>query len=433
MKKILLIAPPFLKEKDSSYIEAYPPLGILQIGSYLKSKGIEAFLLDCTVIKNPLSHVKKSILNLKPDIVGIGCIIANYLNAIKISKLIKKIDSRILVVLGGIYPTFADKEVLAKHPEVDIIVRGEGEITFFNLMKAVEKGKGLENVSGISFRRNGKYARNKDQPLIKNLDTLPIPAYDSLSTMPIYKNKQKFLIITSRGCPYKCIFCSTSNYWRHRWRAKSAPKVLEELKILVDKYGAKNILFGDDLFILDEQRVFDICQGIVSKGFKIKWRCSIRADLITQDLLYKMKEAGCGSVFIGVESGKQETLDLINKNQTLSQVVKAREMCKKAKIDFVASFMMGFPWETKADIERTINFAKKLQPDQAAWFIFHPDLGSPIYGQLKNYEVEILDPDPDACIGMTKSVIKTKNLSPSDLEELYLKAILETSKNDKEI
>lgn len=426
MVNVLLVAPPFKQERLGVEIEAYPPLGILQISAYLKTKEFECSLLDCSVVKKPFSKIKRVISDLKPDIVGISCIIANFSNAIKISKLIKKIDSRILIVLGGIYPTFADKEILAKHSEVNIIVRGEGEITFFNLMKAVKKERGLKNVSGISFRQNDKYVRNKDLPLIKNLDILPTPAYDSLSTMPIYKNKQKFLIITSRGCPYKCIFCSTSNYWRYRWRAKSAPKVLEELEILVDKYGAKNVLFGDDLFILDKQRVFDICKGIISKGIKIKWRCSVRVDLITQELLNKMKEAGCDSVFVGVESGKQRTLNLINKHQTLFQVGKARAMCRKARIDFVASFMLGLPWETKTDIKKTINFAKRLQPDQVAWFIFHPDIGSPIYNRLKDHGAEVLNSNPDVCVETGRSVIKTKNLSPTELEELYLKAVLET-------
>jgi len=421
--KILLIAPPFGK-KIRKKVETYPPLGILQLSAYLREKGIESEMQDLTVSETPKREIKKIFTENDFQVVGISCIIASYKSSVMIARQIKKLKPGIKIILGGIYPTFDDKEILKNNPEIDIIVRGEGELTLWKLLEKLKNNKDFSKILGISFRKGTVVYRNPDRPLIDNLDELPMPAYDQLKTLNYFQKIGKFLIITSRGCPYQCSFCSTSNYWRHRWRAKSAEKVLAELEKLVN-LGAKNILVGDDLFIPDKKRVIEICQGIIRKKLKFKWICSFRANLVDKTLLRWIKKAGCDSIFIGGESGNQKTLNKIDKRQTVEEIIRARQLCKECNVKLVISFIIGFPWEKKKEIEDTINLAKQIKADETVWFIFHSDIGSPMFKAKE--AITFRKYNPDKCLESLGSGTRTKYVGSKELEGLYLQAILETS------
>ena len=424
--RVLLVAP-HLNIKENVNIETFPPLGIMSLSSFLKERKINTKMLDCTMSRNPLLLVEKFVKKFRPTVVGISCIIASYRSTVEIAKKVKGIDKQIKVVVGGIYPTFACEKILRIHKEIDFVVRGEGEHTLYELLMALSNEKNLENVDGISFIKDKKYIRTDDRKLISNLNELPLPDYKSLATMKQYQRKGKILIVSSRGCPYVCTFCSTSNYWSHKWRAINARKTVGIVKLLVKRYKAKNILFGDDLFILDENRVKDICKEIIKAKLKFRWRCSVRANLITPDLVKWLKKAGCDSVFLGAESGDQITLNRIDKRQTLKQIADAVKICHMANVDVVASFIMGFPWEDRKSIEKSIAFAKRIKAEQAIWFLFHPDIGSPIFNELGTFGVDKDLSNPDDCITVGKSFMNTHYLKAYELEELYLKAILDTN------
>lgn len=421
--KILLIAPPF-SEKSKGQLETYPPLGIMQLGSYLREKGETSKILD-------LSHQKKftqklhQVLSLfTPDVVGISSIIASYRNSLKVAREIKKFHPSIKVILGGIYPTFGDKDILKESKDIDVIVRGEGELTLAELITAWKQKQDWHKINGISFKQNGRAIRNPDRELIKDLNILPPLDYTELDTLDYYRKKGKFLMVTSRGCPYKCTFCSTSNYWRHIWRAKSASRVVTEFEQL-GKLGAKNILVGDDLFILDKKRILDICQGIIDKNLKVSWRCSCRTNLVDKDILKMLKAAGCDSIFVGGESGNQGTLDRIDKVQKVEDIIRTRQWCREIGIKLVISFILGFPWESKDEIRDTINLAEKIQAEETVWFMFHTDIGSPIYEAGERGSGESYD--PDKCLDSIGSNTRTQYLNLEELEGLYLEAVLATS------
>ncbi len=425
--KILLVAPPF-KKINPNVLETYPPLGILCLSSFLKSKGIQVKMLDLTALSNPYKKLAEEITCYKPKVVGIGSIIASYTGTIKSAELVKKTNKNIKVVVGGIYSTFNDEFILKNHPDIDFIVRGEGEITLYQLLISINDHHLLPKIAGLSYIRNGKLIKTRDQSLIKDLSKLPLPDYDSLKTMPIYQKKNKFLVVSSRGCVFNCTFCSTSNYWKHCWRARSAESLLDELDILVNKYNAKDILMGDDLFIVDPERVKSICNGILNRKLVFNWRCSIRANFFTVKMAKLLKRAGCDSVFLGVESGDRSILQKINKRQTNTQAKKASEICKHTGLKLVASYIVGFPWETEKNINNTIKLAKEINADQSIWFLFHPDIGSPIYKELNSLRIKVIDENPDNCIDVGESHIETQFLSKSALENLYVRAILSTNR-----
>ena len=309
-----------------------------------------------------------------PDIVGISITTNKYGSALNVSKWVKDFDPNIPVVFGGVHPTVLPEESL-KNKNVDIVVRGEGEYTFLDLVENIDN---LDKVLGITYEDNGKIVHNPDRPLIRNLDELPFPAKHLLLEKDNLPPEAYGLMFASRGCPYKCVFCASHKVWTRKVRYRSPENVIDEINYTQERFGPYLFRFVDDTFILNKKFVTDFCDLLIKEKLDIAWRCDVRANLVTDELIKKMKVAGCNWFSMGVESGNEETLEKIKKGNTIGQVKKANKVLKENKVRSTQYFMV-FPWETKEEIEKTISLIKELDPYIAIIGIATPYPGTELY------------------------------------------------------
>lgn len=405
--KILLINPPRFNEiiaDNPSFIEEErghnPPLGLLYIGTYLKrNSNHQVAALDAQVENLNYNHnFKKRIKEANPDIVGITVMTPTLIDAVKTINLVKKtgkdLNKKITTVVGGPHPTIFPEET-ASLPNVDYVIIGEGEIPFFKLVNALSKKKlsfnepveaKLQGIKGLVYQKKGKIFNNGRGEFIENLDELPFP---DRTLLPIKKYNSILggerivtTMFTSRGCPFQCAFCDRPHLGK-KFRARSAQNVVNEMEECL-KLGIEEILVYDDTFTVDRKRVIDICNEIIRKGLKFIWDIRARVDTVDEEVLKKLKQAGCKRIHFGVEAGTEKILKILNKGITLSQVEKAFALSKKLGIETLGYFMIGSPTETKEDIYRTIEFAKKIKPDYVHITILTPYPATKIYAQALN-------------------------------------------------
>lgn len=380
--KVLLINPPV------SFDELFagggkevggnlPPLGIAYIAAYLEKNGIFVRIIDGMVDNKKVDDIAK--MTKEFDVVGITSITFFALRAYEQAAAIKKLFPDKIVIMGGPHPTAMPQEVLSDG-NIDVVVMGEGELTTLELVKHIEKKglKDLDKIDGIAFRKKEKVKITKERKLIFKLDEIPFPARHLLPMNKYFaaevrsKNHPALSIISSRGCPNNCTYCGNETFFRNCWRAFSAEYVVNEIEELIKKYGAKEINFWDDNFMLNRQRVLDICRLLKEKGIKIPIEASGRVDSIDLELLKEMKKAGFYFLGFGVESGSERILKDVNKNITKQQIRNAYTLCKKVSIMTRGYFMLGFIGETKKEMLETIDFARELNPDFATFTLLAP-------------------------------------------------------------
>ncbi len=331
-----------------------------------------------------------------PDVVGIsGQTTPSIHEVYQTAKVVKNHNPGILVVVGGAHVTFQDEQVLRDCPEIDVVVRGEGEVTMNALLEKNNEGHSNYSVAGTTSRRNGTIVRSPNRQYISDLDIIPFPAYDLLGLHQYFPKGDRFApMITSRGCPYQCTFCSSSRITGKRWRGRSPANVVKEIQFLRNRYGVRDVTFIDDLFTFDHQRVADICELINGEADGITWTCSTRADIMSRhpDMASWLKKAGCHTIYIGAESGSQRILNVIKKGIRLSQIVKSVKIAKKVGLEVVLSFILGIPGETEEDMRSTIDFACRLDPDFAQFTICTPYPGTPMYDEaMENNWISVTD------------------------------------------
>lgn len=356
--KILFVGPTseILYKRYGQY-----PLGLLYLASVLIKAGHKVLVKD--YFAKPWGNSKKEIIEIikksPPDVVGINCVTRNRTSGFDLAKAVKKINPKIKIIMGGVHATAMHEQILLNFP-VDVIVLGEGEITTPELVKAFEKNSPLKKIKGIAFKDKGKVISTGCREPIHNLDSIPFPKHE-LCEDAIKEAKTAYMI-TSRGCPFGCTFCSTSAYWGRKWRPRSAKNVLEEIEYIMKRFPyVKNIFFHDDTFFVDNKRVIDICEGIIKRGIKIKWACFGRVDRVSKEMLVKMKEAGCVSIDYGVESGSPKILKSIEKNITREQIKKTIEITNEVGMKYGTFLMVGNPGETRETVKETAEFIKTLK------------------------------------------------------------------------
>ncbi|MEW6231656.1 MAG: radical SAM protein [Chloroflexota bacterium] len=390
--RVLLIAP---KSKLPIDVRTTPSLGLAYIGAVSEQRGDQVRLLDMNVDDTPLAQA----LEPTPAIVGLTANTSQIKAAWWTAQEIKALRD-VPVVLGGPHPTVLPQESLEK-PFVDIVVRGEGEATWRELCELLE-GRGgsqwkqdLASVPGLSFQNGGVVVHNPDRPLITDLDDLPFPSYHLFqidrytSLQPAIDNPQEntpsYSIMTSRGCPYRCHYCSQSIF-PARWRARSPENVLAEWRWLVEEMGAREIGVLDDSFNIDRKRVRAICDGLITAGLnRVPWILinGIRANLADEESLAQMKRAGLKRTAFGVESGDQVILNSIDKHLKLEEVEAAFKAARRVGLETIGFFMIGLPGETEATMDETIKLACKLDPVVANFSMTTPFPGTVLYEQVK--------------------------------------------------
>jgi magnesium-protoporphyrin IX monomethyl ester (oxidative) cyclase len=459
--KILLINPPQTFYPGSEPPAGNLPLGLMYIAAMLTKAGyqteiLDAFMIDGLFRKNgetinvgmPFERIKQEIHSRKPDILGVaGPFTCQIENSVKVSDLAKQVDPDILTVVGGPHVTAVPKEFLEEAKSVDIAVTGEGEYTMPEIARYFEGKKLLNEVLGTAYRKDEEVKTNSPRPFIRNLDELPYPAYD-LVEMERYLNPKKIgyrsfrnraiSMITSRGCPFNCCFCSVHLHMGKEFRAHSANYVLNHIQFVVEKFNVKNVFFEDDNLTLDLARFEAICDGLIQKKIRIGWETpnGVRADCLNMNLLQKMKKSGCQSVFFGVESGDQQILDnVICKSLDLNRVVEVAKICKDIDLKTGAFYIIGFPGEKKESMQKTVDFALMLKRDFDVGM--HLFFATPLYGtrlyeecKSKGYIQENLAWNSFAAARQPKGMplISTQDFAPEEVKEIAAKALEEYKK-----
>jgi anaerobic magnesium-protoporphyrin IX monomethyl ester cyclase len=420
---VLLINP----VNEDKHLAVLPPIGLAYLAGVLEKNKISVKILDANAYRMDNEEIIKQIKKIEPTIIGITAPTALLGSVSDLSKKIKEELLNILIVFGGPHPTAEPAECLEIY-NADVAARGEGEHTLLELCQKYDGTiDSLIDIRGISYKVDGKVFHNSSRGFIHNLDELPFPARHLLP-MDKYKTlgtSARFTtILTSRGCPGKCMYC-TKVIFGSRFRTRSPQNVIVEIKELVDEYKIEEINFVDDTFSSDIERAEKICDEIIRQNLNIKLRLSngLRVDSISERLLKKLKKAGCYQISYGVESGDDEVLKKIGKEVTTQQIKRAFEMTKKEGIEILAFFMLGLPFDTVKTMEKTIAFAKELDPDYAQFTITTPLPKTRLWSWLKSNGTLLVDVDW-AKFGLINGKIcfETEDFKKEDVEKMFKKA-----------
>ncbi|MFH1063133.1 MAG: radical SAM protein [Candidatus Omnitrophota bacterium] len=355
-------------------------MGAHPVDAFSTTKNYANYLEIAENMDAPIwQEVEALIREYNPKIVGISILTAKYQAALTVAKLVKKINSKITVVGGGLHPTILPEETI-DNDCFDYLVLGEGEYSFLELTQAIlAENTNLSQIKGIVYKDNGRIVINASRDLIADLDQLPHPANHLII------DKEKMLpddfsrLFASRGCPYNCIFCASNAIWSKKVRYRSPENVVDEIEKINHAYDPAYFHFEDDGFSLNSSYVKQICGLLVSRKIKINWGCETRVDLVTDDLLQIMRKSGCAKILLGVESGNELTLEKIKKQITLEQTRQAMKLCKKHRMETAVFFIIGFPWEGELEIKQTVDFMQELDPQFAVYSIATPYPGTELF------------------------------------------------------
>ncbi|MDO8559298.1 MAG: radical SAM protein [bacterium] len=419
--KILLVNPP--GERRIPLL----PLGLASIAAYLKSKNTDVSVIDAWAEGMGLETLENKVSQSKADIIGITMASPYYDKARVAIEICRQALPNSIIIAGGPHPSALPVETLQEITQLDICAIGEGELT----MQELAEGKTLETINGIAYRDGKEIKLTPPRDFIKNLDDLPFPARELFPIEkyrflpPAGREKPCFSMITSRGCPYHCAFCF-KDVFKDIYRSRSPKNVVDEIEKLITEYGAKEIQFVDDDFSLNAQRAKGICEEILRRGLKFRWSCTSRVNLVNEELLRKMKEAGCWMVIYGIESGNQKILDSINKKFTVEQAISALEITRKVGLLTSCGFIIGLPGETKETIRETLDLAKKLKPDFFSCTVLLILPGSGLFKLIQGgkYQGKLKTMEKPAGTYVKKGnfTVIEENLTSEELEETVRKA-----------
>lgn len=428
--KICLINTPYkyIYGPIKTGIGCYFPIGLGYIASALLKKGHEVVIFDPEAENLNYEGIRSFLKKNSPDIVGISCATPNFKNASDIAKMIKK-ELKIHIVLGGVHASALPSQILKNHPEFDIIVIGEGELSFSEICDYYEKKiKSLESIDGIAYKEGKAVKLTKLRKLIEPVDVLPFPARH-LVDLAKYKlsvhvdlGKKSATILTSRGCPYQCTYCASYLTMGEKFRSHNTKYVIQEIEHLTKSYSIEHIVIQDDTFTINKKRVEKICRDLIDKKMNIDWYCFARVDTVTKEMLSLMKQSGCYSVGYGIESADETVLKNIKKGITLEQCREALKISNDLGFRTLAFFMFGNPGETKESIEKTISFAKELKPDLAFFNSLIPYPGTEVYDTHYKSKFEGSEKWEDFVAIGVNPVVELENLSPKDIQKYIYKA-----------
>jgi anaerobic magnesium-protoporphyrin IX monomethyl ester cyclase len=418
--KILLINPaPSGTLKATGVL--FPSLGLLYVAAYVEKEGYQVVVKDLAVRKK-----EEEIDFKKYDVVGISTDTTRHRQALQLAKKAKA--NGCTVVMGGPHPGYVDEEILSTK-RADFIVRGEGEVTFSQLVAALgKKNSQFDLIQGISFFSNGQLVRTPPRPFIEDLNSLPFPARH-LIHMEDYRRtnfggRSITPLITSRGCPYQCPFCASSHFWGTKVRMRSVASILKEIEEIYYRYHFNAVAFVDDTFNILPKRVMELCRGIIDRKLDLWWWNLSRIDLLlrNEEMVKEMVRAGGKAVFIGVESSNPRTLNELKKGIDVEDIIQTVEMLKRNGVEIHASYILGGLHDTVETIHDTIRFAKRLDTNVAQFAILTPYPGTAVYEQVKDRIFKWRS--PWSFFDMQHLVFKHDHLSFIRMEWLLLKAHL---------
>ena len=387
--RVLLINPYYPISETPS-----PPLGLAYLAAALEQAGARVKVLDYVVHPYSRSGLESVVTRFKPHLAGATAVTMTFDHARQVLVDLKTMNPEIWCVMGGPHVSFRVRETLEETPELDVIVRGEGEQTVVDLMQTIQCARNLSSVTGIAFRQGSQIHTTPRREFITNLDNLPLPARHLL---PLGRYRALGLpatLTTSRGCPFQCIFCVGRKMGGAKVRYHSADRVVTELAYLANRQF-RRINIADDLFTANPDHCLAVCDAILRHDLNIRWTAFARVDTVSENLLTKMKAAGCAAVSFGIESANPNILKTIKKGISLEQIRQAVKMCLRIGISPNASFILGLPGETRDTIEETVSFADGLQQEGLAYgfHILAPFPGTEVREHADRLGIRILTDD----------------------------------------
>jgi len=415
-----------------------PPLGIASLAAYLRENGFTVDAVDCVGLRLTVEDIVARVARARPRVVGFSSLTVNYYRALDAAREVKRRCPGTLVVLGGHHATIAAEEVLRNDECFDILVIGEGELT---MLEVAEKYRAagwqlapfladeetMGGIRGITFRRAAGIGFAAPREPIADLDTLPYPARDLLpmgTYVPLPNQYLRLPVVhmtAIRGCPYKCSFCSNNAVFGRHIRTKSPARTADEIEYLMKEYGAREISFWDDTMTANRKWMLGFCDEIIHRKLDITWTGYSRVDTVDAEMLGRMKAAGCWNLFFGFEAGDQTLLDNIDKGITLEQIRSANRLTQEAGIEVRASFMIALPGETPELAQKTIEFAKELNPDYAQFSITTPYPGTRLWESADRYGT--LDKDYRHYHGWTPVFVPSGYASKEQIMQMEKRAM----------
>ena len=441
LKRILLVNPPITHQKLSG-VPLVPPLGLAYIAAVLEQNNYEVKILDSLalgintietsgdLVRVGLSDrdTKRYIEEFEPDVVGIGAMYTTYVSdAHTVARLVKEACPDTPVVFGGAHTSIVPEDVL-KDNNVDIAVIGEGELTFLELVKNLTENGVYFDLAGTVIKKDNRIISNHRRPLIQDVNSLPLPARHLLPMGVYLRKSPRYAIrppighmITSRGCPRSCVFCTNHIVWGRQWRSRSPQSTADEIEHLTSVYGVREIHFIDDNMSLNKKRMTQICHEIIRRGIDIKWTTpnGIAVWTLDKSLLQLMKESGCYRLTFGIESGNIETKIFIGKTFKLDEVKELIKYANRIGLWTVSTYIIGFPYETLDSIEDTIRYAIDSDTDYAIFYLLMAYLGSDV---RRFFEKENLLQDDFIESGFYSSMYDTKFFTKQELKQLQKSA-----------
>ncbi|MFQ6125581.1 MAG: B12-binding domain-containing radical SAM protein [Candidatus Heimdallarchaeota archaeon] len=400
-----------------------PPMGLASLAAPLEHAGYGVTIIDAPILNLSFTQLGKQLAKKQPEVIGVTAMTPQIIDALRTISIAKKACPEAVTVLGGAHATFLPVKTLQSCSELDVVCVGEGEQTLLELVQTIEKNGRFSKIRGTYSRDNGRLIENERRPPVSNLDDLPFPARHLLE-MDKYRVLGKKIaigaILTSRGCPFRCAFCSSNRIFGKKFRARSPENVLDEIEQVITDYKPATIEFSDDLFTLNHKRVQDICKEFKKRGIDLPWACSSRVNTVSRTLLCEMKRAGCKLIFYGIESGSQRILNAMHKGITIEQIEKAIKWTNQARIDTYGAFILGWPGETIQEINQTIAFAKKLDLDFSQFSIATPYPGTSLYDAVK--EKGLLTTEDWTQFTAGRPIFATNQFSEKELRALLRKA-----------
>ncbi len=438
--KILLINPAFydgnaFKNRFDDYIDWIkggnlyvapfePPLGLAYLSAFLKARGFQVNLLDMQGLLMDSEELVRSIADYSPDLIGITAMTPTVPEALRVAELARKTAPGAGIVLGGVHPTLDPASVLTSR-NVDFVIRGEGEFAFAELAAALSSGLPVNSIEGVSYKEGGgRLVINGKAPLIKDLNSLSMADYEAFPIERYIEHNRHLRsirgisMIISRGCPFQCTFCAVHETMGRTWRIKTAAQVVSEMVILKERHGIEGVWFKDSIFNLDKEWVREFCRLLIAAGTGIQWQALTRVDLINEEQIILMKQAGLTQLDLGIETGSPGSLIRLKKGITVERI-KEQVAIAKRHVKVFGFFMIGIPGEEELDVQQTFELAKALNLDRWTWSIYSPLPGSALYedliaeGKIEPYRLDFNQ------VHFTEAYQGVCGIPPLRLKELY--------------
>jgi len=419
--KTLLLHLPVNLTDIHDYDNIIQPYGLAVISGFLKSHGCDITLFDAHAYHNEKDQIIQFIKELNPTILGLPVYTSQLPQTIYFLKDLKRVMPDIITVVGGPHPTAESESLLLQNKEIDIAIRNEGEFTMLEIINRLQNNTPLNDVAGITYRVDGEVKVNSCREFIKDINSLPFADWDSLPMERYWgantERKNFANIVFSRGCPFSCTFCGAKEAIGRKHRRRSPESISEEVKLLYEKYGVRELGLSDSTFNVNKKWVKEVCEALLDLNKPdLVWQCNIRADLIDQESLVLMKKSGCTKVFVGVESGDDEMLKSMKKGTNCEMIRKCVNLLDKMGFQVFCGFLIGMPGETKASIQKTMALAKELRKHSCAFSIATPFPGSEFYEIAKQEGFVVEDWSKYDTYSLS---YVTKGLTGKDLQYYY--------------